>query len=77
MILLEGNTVAASVVATEKTNDKGRYVAVFNDLTAGAYRMNAFVGSVGGFANEIYDILSVTDTYLPIVTGKQIGRAHV
>lgn len=65
MILLEGDTVAASVVATEKTNDKGRYVAVFNDLPAGAYRMNAFVGSVGGFANEIYDILAVTDTYLP------------
>lgn len=65
LFALGSDTVAASVVATEKTNDKGRYVAVFTDLPAGTYRMNAFVGSVGGFANEIYDILAVTDTYLP------------
>lgn len=65
LFALGSDTVVDSVVATEKTNDKGRYVAVFTDLPAGTYRMNAFVGSVGGFANEIYEILAVTDTYLP------------
>lgn len=65
LFALEGDTVIASVVATEKTNDKGSYVAVFTDVPAGAYRGNGFVGSVGGFVNEIYDILLATDTYLP------------
>ena len=57
--------VTASVSATEKTNDKGRYRAAFTDVAAGSYRLNAFVSSVGGFANEIYDLTLTTATFYP------------
>lgn len=65
LFALGSDTVAASVVATEKTNDKGRYEAEFTNVAAGPYRMNCFVGSVGGYANEIYDLTLSTDTFFP------------
>lgn len=59
------DTVVASASATEKTNDKNRYTVAFTDIPAGDYRLNAFVGAVGGFANEVYDLTLVTATFYP------------
>ena len=59
------DTVAGTQSASEKTNHKNRYTVDFEDLDAGAYQLTAFVGSVGGFANEIYDIEATGGTYLP------------
>jgi len=59
------DTVVATASATEKTNDKNRYSVAFTDIPAGAYRMNAFVGAVGGFANELYDLTLTTATFQP------------
>lgn len=65
LFALESDTVVATVTATEKTNDLGRYSVAFTDVAAGAYRLNGFVGAVGGFANEIYDMTLDTDVFLP------------
>ena len=65
LFALGSDTVAASVVATEKTNDKGRYEAEFTNVAAGEYRLNGFVGSTGGYVNEIYDLTLSTDTFFP------------
>ena len=59
------DTVVATATATEKTNDKNRYSVAYTDIPAGAYRMNAFVGAVGGFANEVYDLTLTTATFQP------------
>lgn len=48
--------VSTAGTVTEKTNHKNRYVAAFEDVEDGAYSLVAFVGAVGGFANEIYDV---------------------
>jgi hypothetical protein len=37
----------------------------FTDIAAGAYRLNAFVGATGGFANEVYDLTLSTATFQP------------
>jgi len=65
LFALESDTLAASVAAVERTNDKGRYRAAFTDQPAGAYRLNGFVGANGGFANEVFDLLLTTDVFLP------------
>jgi len=65
LFALESDTVVATVTATEKTNDKNRYSVAFTSVAAGAYRLNGFVGAVGGFVNEVYDLLLVTDTFAP------------
>ena len=59
------DTVVATASATEKTNDKNRYSVDYTDIPAGAYRLNAFVGAVGGFANELYDLTLTTATFQP------------
>lgn len=65
LFAIGADTVVASASATEKTNDKNRYTVAFTDIPAGDYRMNAFVGAVGGFANEVYDLTLVTATFYP------------
>lgn len=65
LFALEADTVVASVVATEKTNDKGRYVAAFTNIAAADYRLNGFIGASGGFANEIYTLTLTTDVFFP------------
>lgn len=65
LFALGSDTVVASVVATEKTNDKGRYEAEFTNVAAGPYRLNGFVGSTGGIASGIYDLTLSTDTFFP------------
>src|SRR5690349_109774 len=71
LFALGSDTVVASVSANEKTNDKGRFTAVFTDVAAGAYRLNAFgsggglAAEVGGFANEVYDLTLTTATFYP------------
>jgi hypothetical protein len=65
LFAVESDTVVASVVAVERTNDKGRFRATFQDIPAGIYRLNAFIGAVGGFANEIYDLTLTNDVFLP------------
>lgn len=65
LFALESDTVVATATATERTNDKGRYRAIFTDVAAGDYRLNGFVSSVGGFVNEVYTLLLATDVYLP------------
>ncbi len=65
LFAVESDTVVASVTAVEKTNDKGRYRATFTDVAAGDYRLNGFVGAVGGFANEIYKLTLANDVFLP------------
>ena len=59
------DTLVASATATEKTNDKNRYSVSYTDIPAGAYRLNGFVGAVGGFANEVYDLTLTTGTFYP------------
>ena len=59
------DTVVDTQTATEKTNDKNRYSVAFTDIAAGAYRLNAFVGATGGFANEVYDLTLSTATFYP------------
>jgi hypothetical protein len=59
------DTVVDTQTATEKTNDKNRYSVAFTDIAAGAYRLNAFVGTTGGFANEVYDLTLSTATFQP------------
>lgn len=61
---LGDDTVIASGIASEKINDKNRYSVVFSGVPAGAYRLNAYVGAAGGFANEIYDLES-SGTFYP------------
>lgn len=62
---LGSNTIVATAIATEKTNDQNRYTVNYTDLPAGAYRLNAFVGLAPGFANEIYDLTLTTSTFYP------------
>jgi len=59
------DTVVDTQTATEKTNDKNRYSVAFVDIPAGAYRLNAFVSGVGGFANELYDLTLTTSKFYP------------
>jgi hypothetical protein len=65
LFALGSDTVVATQTATEKTNDKNRYSVAFTDIAAGAYRLNAFVGATGGFANEVYDLTLTTATFQP------------
>jgi hypothetical protein len=65
LFALGSDTVVDTQTATERTNDKNRYRVAFTNVPAGAYRMNAFVGATGGFANEVYDLLLATDIYYP------------
>jgi hypothetical protein len=62
---LGSDTVTATQSATEKTNDKGRYTVEFSNLS-GQYRLNAFVGSVGGYANERYIVENSASTFYPL-----------
>ena len=62
---LGSDTVVDTQTATEKTNDKNRYSVAYTDIPAGAYRLNAFVGATGGFANENYDLTLTTATFHP------------
>jgi hypothetical protein len=63
LFALGSDTVVDTQTATERTNDKNRYRVSFVDVPAGAYRMNAFVGATGGFANEVYDLTLTTATF--------------
>jgi redox-regulated HSP33 family molecular chaperone len=65
LFALGSDTVVDTQTATEKTNDKNRYSVAFTDIAAGAYRLNAFVGATGGFANEVYDLTLSTATFYP------------
>lgn len=62
---LGSNTIVATAIAVEKTNDQNRYAVNYIDLPAGAYRLNAFVGSAPGFANEVYDLTLTSATFYP------------
>ena len=64
LFALGSDTVVATASATEKTNDKNRYTVQFASLS-GAYRLNAFVGAVGGFGNEVYDVTDIAATFTP------------
>lgn len=64
LFALGSDTVVATALATEKTNDKNRYTVQFASLN-GAYRLNAFVSAVGGFANEVYDVTDIAATFTP------------
>ena len=65
LFAIGSDTVVQSVSATAKTNDKGRYAAAFTDVPAGRYRLNAFVGANGGFANETYRLVLSTARFYP------------
>jgi hypothetical protein len=65
LFALGSDTVVDTQTATERTNDKNRYVVAFTSIPAGAYRLNAFVGATGGFANEVYDLTLSTATFYP------------
>jgi hypothetical protein len=65
LFALGSDTVVDTQTATERTNDKNRYRVSFVDVPAGAYRLNAFVGATGGFANEVYDLTLSTATFYP------------
>jgi len=65
LFTLGSDTVVATSTATEKVNDKNRYIASYTDIPAGAYRLNAFASGIGGFANEVYDITLSSQTFYP------------
>lgn len=65
LFAIGSDTLVASATATEKTNDLNRYSVSYTDIPAGTYRLNGFVGAVGGFANEIYDLTLTTSTFYP------------
>ena len=65
LFALGSDTVVDTQTATEKANDKNRYSVVFVDIPAGAYRLNAYVGATGGFANEVYDLTLNQITFYP------------
>lgn len=65
LFALGSDTVVATQTATEKSNDINRYSVSFTNIPAGAYRLNAFVGATGGFANEVYDLTLTNDTFYP------------
>lgn len=65
LFALGSDTVVATASASEKANDKNRYSVVFADIPAGAYRLNAYVGGTGGFANEVYDLTLTQATFYP------------
>jgi hypothetical protein len=73
LFAIGSDTVVATATATEKTNDDNRYAVEFTDVAAGAYRLNGFVSSVGGFANEIYDLTLETATFYPRSETKMRG----
>jgi hypothetical protein len=73
LFAIGSDTVVATATATEKTNDDNRYAVEFTDIPAGAYRLNGFVSSVGGFANEIYDLTLETATFYPRSETKMRG----
>jgi hypothetical protein len=56
------DTQVASVTATEQTNRKGVYRAVYTDVPAGAYRLLALVGTTP-VASWWTDLLLSTATY--------------
>lgn len=58
--------VQTALNVVEKPNNKNRYVATFVDVPAGAYQLNAFVGPVGGFANELYELTAASHFFLPL-----------
>ena len=64
LFALGSDTVVDTQTATERTNDKNRYTVQFASLS-GAYRLNAFVGATGGFANEVYDVTDIAATFTP------------
>jgi hypothetical protein len=74
LFALGSDTVVDTQTATEKTNDKNRYRVNFVDVPSGTYRLNAFVGATGGFANEIYDLTFTTATFYP---RKEIGLSDI
>jgi len=59
------DTVVATASATEATNRKGRYTGTLTDFPPGTYNMIAFLGSVGGYANEVYVFTASTATFIP------------
>jgi hypothetical protein len=65
LFALGSDTIVDTQTATEKNNDKNRYSVAFTDIAAGAYRLNAFVGATGGFANQVYDLTLTTATFYP------------
>lgn len=77
LFALGSDTVVQSVSATAKTNDKGRYTAAFTDVPAGRYRLNAFVGSNGGFVNELYKLTLSSATFFPESESQQAVYAPV
>lgn len=65
LFALGSDTIVASAIAVERTNDINRYRVSYTDIPAGAYRLNAFIGATGGFANEVYDLTFTTTTFYP------------
>jgi len=65
LFAIGSDTVVDTQTATEKTNDVNRYSVDFVDVAAGTYRLNGFVGSDGGFANEVFDLTLTTATFQP------------
>jgi len=65
LFTLGSDTIVASAVAVERTNDLNRYRVSYTDIPAGAYRLNAFIGATGGFANEVYDLTLTTAIFYP------------
>lgn len=67
------DTVIDTQTATEKTNAKNRYSVAFTDAPAQATQLIGFVGAVGGYANEIYDLTAETMTFITRSEAKMRG----
>lgn len=65
LFAIGSDTVIDTQTATEKTNALNRYTVDFTDAPAQATQLIGFVGGVGGFVNEIYDLTAATATFYP------------
>jgi hypothetical protein len=60
---ITATTANASVLAVEKSTDKGRYAVTYTTLATGEYRLNGVVSAVGGFVNEIVFFGATSGSY--------------
>lgn len=56
--------VQTASAVTEAVNRDGRYLAVFTDVPAGNYQMQAYLGGAGAIS-ENYSLLLATDVFQP------------
>lgn len=65
LFLRGSDVVVRSGVATQKAANASRYYIDFTDVPAGTYIMDGFIGSVGGYVAETFEVLLLDGLYVP------------